>query len=310
MPGATVDVLLAACQSARYLREQLESLLAQDFSDYRVLIRDGGSTDGTVPMIRAWCAEHPDHFRYLGSGTAGTKANFAALLAACEAPYIMFCDHDDRWMPDKVSASLARCRELEAANPAGTPVMVYSDALVTDASLEVIDRSNFHFQHLDPARVSLRDELLQNVPFGNTMCFNRALLDKAGPIPEAAFMHDHWLALTAARFGVIGRLDRPTLCYRQHPENLFGSPCFTLPHLLHQAIFARTQLQQRIAAYCRQAAAFRDRFGTELAPAERAMLEELAGLPEAGFWGRRIRLWRSGARKHGFRRTLGLYVIL
>ncbi|MBQ4105989.1 MAG: glycosyltransferase [Lentisphaeria bacterium] len=310
MATKTVDVLLAAYQSEQYLPEQLQSLLEQDCDGFRVLIRDGGSTDGTVALIRQWCERYPEKFVFIGSGRAGTRENFAALMAASDAPYIMFCDHDDRWMPDKISVSLERCRRLEAQHPAGTPVLVFSDALVTDDRLQIIDRSNFHFQQLDPARIGLFESLLQNVPFGNTMCFNRALAEMAGPVPPEAFMHDHWITLIGTRFGVVGQLENATLYYRQHRHNLFGMPCFSLPHLCRRAIFTRAELQRRIFDYCRQAAVFRERFGAGLSPEENRRLQLLATIPAAGFWGRRMRLWQSGARKNGWRRNLGLFIVL
>ena len=72
----------------------------------------------------------------------------------------------------------------------------------------------------------IRDRLLsQNVVTGCTVMVNRALLDLAAPWPEAAVMHDWYLALVAACFGQIGLVEEATIDYRQHERNQVGKMC-------------------------------------------------------------------------------------
>jgi hypothetical protein len=64
---------------------------------------------------------------------------------------------------------------------------------------------------------------VQNFVTGCASIFNRSLKNIAVPIPEAALVHDWWLALVAAGLGRIGRLSEATVLYRQHGRNLIGA---------------------------------------------------------------------------------------
>ena len=55
-----LQILLAAFNSERYLARQLDSILAQDFQDFEILIRDGGSTDATLELISAYRRKFPE----------------------------------------------------------------------------------------------------------------------------------------------------------------------------------------------------------------------------------------------------------
>ena len=63
----TVEVLLATYNSEKYLQEQLDSLLKQTWRDFRILIRDDGSTDATPELLKAAASAHPEKIVLLDS---------------------------------------------------------------------------------------------------------------------------------------------------------------------------------------------------------------------------------------------------
>ena len=299
------DILLATFDSERFLAAQLDSLLAQTDYDWRLLVRDAGSTDATVEILARYAAKDPRIVTIPG-GSSGARGSFAALLAASTAPYSMFCDHDDVWMADKVERSIGRLKELEKSLPAGMPALVFTDAVVTDESLAELSPSFFARSHLDPSRIVPNELVFQNVAPGCSMAFNAALREKALPIPETAVMHDHWMMLVASVFGRIECIREPSFLYRQHGDNVLGSPKVGARYFLRRLAQGRAAQRARLYANVRQARAFAERFGGE-AP---ECLHAAGRLDEMGFFARRAAIVRHGLFKCGIMRNIGtLFVV-
>ncbi len=286
-----LDILLATYNSEKYLREQLDSILQQDFQDFTLFIRDGGSRDSTLKILEEY---RDPRIRFIGSAPSSALKNFSALLKHSTAPLTMFSDHDDVWMPDKITRTLAKYQ------PTDVPTMVFTDAVVTDSALRPIAKSSMRYRNVDPTRLALRQLLLQNIPAGNTMLINRALWELALPIPPQAAMHDHWLVLVAAVFGRITFLPDPTLFYRQHGNNVIGASRF--PTLSGKA--------ERFNMCISQGQAFLEQFREKLSPGDRQLLEDFSHLPYKGFLERRRIILHHRIYKSGFLRNLGMMLSL
>jgi len=310
MSSFPVQILLATYNSSQFLREQLDSILAQDRRDFEVLIRDGGSTDDTLEIISEYQRKHPETIRFLGHFSSRAPENFAALLASSTAPLVMFSDHDDVWKPEKVRVTLEKYRELESEYGSETPIMVFTDSEVVDSELNPISRSMIRFQNLNPHLLTLNRLIVQNVPSGNTMIVNRALVDLASPIPSSAVMHDHWLTLVAATMGKIGFLPEQTIYYRQHSNNVYGASNYSFSTFLHKMRLGRERIRSRFLQNINQAVAFGCRYAGSLGKTDRKMLEELKGYPLLGFWARRRVLWKYGIWKSGVWRNIGTFLFL
>ena len=306
----TIDILLAVFNSERFLAAQLDSILAQEDRDWRLLIRDGGSTDGTAAILEEYRRRDPGRIVLLPGGKATARENFAALLEASRAERIMFCDHDDCWLPGKIGHSRAAFEKRASELPAGTPLLLFSDLAVADEKLRIVADSFFRHEHIDPRRLELRHLLLQNAACGCTMLFNRPLRELALPIPPEAFMHDHWLMLTAACLGRIEYLPESTLLYRQHGDNVFGASGYGVGYFCRKLSLGIGEVRGRLFRLCRQAGAFREQFRGRLSSEELALLAAVARLPEAGFLERRRILWRHRIFKSGFLRNLGMFLVV
>jgi glycosyltransferase involved in cell wall biosynthesis len=305
-----VQILLTTYNSADYIRAQLDSVFSQSHADFDLLIRDGGSADSTVEELRKYQRRYPDRIRLLLPGSRATAAeNFGALLEESTGELVMFADHDDVWLPDKIRDSLQKYREAEARYGSGTPILVFTDSRVVGEDLRPVADSVLRYQHLDAAHLSLNQLILQNVPPSNTMLLNRALVDLARPVPPEAVMHDHWISLTASALGHIVYLDSPTLLYRQHDDNIYGAFHYSSGALLGKLCRGPRKLRERFEQNIRQAAAFGKRFGAALPPRDREMLERLAEWDRLGFWARRKVLWKYRIFKCGLLRNLGVFFI-
>lgn len=305
-----IEVVLPTFNGERYLEAQLASIDAQTVRPNRVLLRDDGSMDGTRELIQQLQNHYGDWLCVLPhGGHLGCTANVNCLLQATTAPYVALADQDDLWLAQKVEKTLAHLQQLEVRHGQGMPLLVHTDLQLADADGRPLLQSYWQRQRLDPARTKLDDLLCTNVVTGCSMLLNRALLNRALPIPPQALMHDWWLALMASAVGRIEALPQPTLLYRQHARNVLGSRGMgwaywqqrlcdwraglrMLERLSHQEL----ALEQRLCPG--SDSAFQDQM-TQMS-LRRLLLQS----PCRRFWR------RPWPRKHGPLRTLGLHCLL
>lgn len=225
MMAPTVDILLATYNGEQFLKEQIESILGQTYENFRLIIRDDGSTDGTAAIIESYAKRYPSKIYLLPcDARLGIKGNFSALMASSKANYILFADQDDVWERQKVELTLKKMQAMETDYSTQCPLLVHTDLKVVDGSTNVISLSFWEYSNLKPIHnKSLGRLLIQNVVTGCATMVNRPLLQLAYPVPDGGVMHDWWLALVAAAFGQIGEVPEATVLYRQHGKNALGA---------------------------------------------------------------------------------------
>ena len=303
MSEPLIDILMATYNGERFVGEQIESIQAQTYGNWRLLVSDDCSADGTLDVVRRYAAED-ERVRIVSEGVrhGGAKENFFALMAKSEAPYAMFCDQDDVWLPEKVAKSLAMMWELEGEHGADTPLLVFCDMKVVDGGLNVIHESFEHYQGLRPQRTKLPQVLAQALGAGCTFLANSSLMGKARFCRdlEAVIMHDWWVSAVAAAFGRIKFIDEPLSLYRQHACNEVGASRFSLASWAGRYDDMVSSERSVVA----QARCFLGTYESELGAGQRDCCARFA----ASMGGKRainvLRLcasgcWKSGSRKLG-----------
>lgn len=313
-PAAHIEVALATHQSALFLRELLESLFAQTCQDFTLLVSDDGSTDSTSDIVADFELRFPGRIRRIGSVTrpGGPHANFSRLIDHADADYLMLCDHDDVWLPSKIAHSLEQMRALEARHGTEIPLLVHTDLAVVGPDLEMLAPSFFDYQKLDPARNGVRAMLMSNTVTGCAAMVNRALYERARPIPDEAALHDHWLALIAAASGEIACLPESTILYRQHDGNTIGAIPWGVRSILdriRETLLEDTK-RRMLERFRLQAGALLDRCGQDMSPDDVRATAALAGLWSGNRWRRFASLRRHGFAGQGFLRNAALFVAL
>lgn len=305
-----VEIVLATYNGARFLEKQIESLFSQTCQDFHVSVRDDCSTDGTSSVLATYAAKYPERFDYvINKERLGPVANFSALLVASTAPYIMCCDQDDVWLPEKVALTLEALQKAERANSQQTPVLVYSDAVLVDANLQVISSSFWRKAKVRPRGAKLRNLLAQNLVTGCTMGCNRALLDRGLPVPAPeVVMHDYWLALVAAAFGTLVPIHKPTVLYRQHDKNAIGIGRKMKPAQRIWRLLNDRQLRKELIDAVRQARAFSNRYSASLNERQKEKLEAFQRLCGQGYVQRRWTILRYGLLRTGFLNSVGYLI--
>lgn len=302
-----VHIVLATYNGERFLREQMESVLAQTYENITVEVCDDGSTDGTEAIVREYEAQDERVKLHLNPHNLGYVKNFLEGVKRCTAPYVMLCDQDDIWQKDKVEKTLLAMQQAEKKRT-GKPVLVFTDAVNFDSETGK-ELGFFHeTSHLDVKKVDTAHLFMENKCIGCTMMMNRAILPYLEELPEEIRVHDWWLALICSHFGTIEYVPQATLRYRQHEENQIGGSSYT-GYLKKRLTHIREQRKALLQTY-RQAAAFLRIFGEQMDRRQRVVAENFADMEQTGFFGRRYRILRYGYKKSGWLRNIGLFLLV
>jgi len=219
---AKVHILMATFNGAKYLQDQLTSLMDQTHSDWCLHISDDGSSDGTAQLIQDFSAKNPARVLNCVTGPKqGSAQNFLSLLdtSSADNQWTAFADQDDVWMPEKLSRAIARLRPL-----GDEPAVYASRSILTKADLTPLGVSRRFARPF-----GLRNAVLQNTLAGNTIVMNPAMTTlvrqtlKPAQDHDVPF-HDWWIYLiaTACDARIIFD-DEPTVYYRQHDKNVLGA---------------------------------------------------------------------------------------
>ncbi|MBR1592538.1 MAG: glycosyltransferase family 2 protein [Ruminococcus sp.] len=223
---AEIAILTATYNGGKYIRELLDSIAAQTYSDYNIYIHDDGSDDGTPGIIREYRHSHPDMkitvLKYPPTGSA--CRNFMSMLKYAKEPYIMFCDQDDIWKNDKIETVYNEMRRIEG-DKSEKPCLVFSDLYVVNSELEIISDSFMRYSGRNPHRTDYRSLLMKNSAPGCTMIINRSLAERMLLCRDFSKigMHDIWAMTIASLTGEISYIDKPLIYYRQHTGNVVGA---------------------------------------------------------------------------------------
>lgn len=215
-----VVILMATHNGGRFLAQQLHSIARQSHRNWRLLISDDASTDGTRAIVADFAGRMPEGRVSLLDGPGqGATGNFRSLIRRVElrGSHLAFSDQDDVWDEDHLA------RGLEVLAGLSNPLAVYGCRMrICDAELNQIGLSP------RPRRaLGFRNALVQNVLSGNTMLMTpeaARLLQSAereiGPVP----IHDWWAYQMITGAGGTAHLDDlPHIHYRQHGANVIGA---------------------------------------------------------------------------------------
>lgn len=204
----------------QYIGEQLNSLLSQTYKAIDIIIRDDGSTDSTVAILKDYEQKHENIKIICGQNIGCARSFWDLLQYAClhkeNDEYYAFCDQDDVWLNEKVSTAVERLEQAEK----GVPCLYCSNLKVTDKNLNVIGMKRKGI----PDTTNKAKALVESFATGCTMVFNKPLLERATSYNvKNLHLHDLWLFHTCMFFGCIVYDPEAHILYRQHGDNEVGS---------------------------------------------------------------------------------------
>lgn len=213
----TITVLMSTYNGKQYLEEQIDSILNQKEVDLKLIIRDDGSTDNTLDIIKRYICKYKNITIIADGINKGVCQSFIELITQNHnTDYYALADQDDIWDPDKLIVAIHMLENKSSL----IPLLYYSN-------LRIVDNNNVfcRLSHGVPCIINNRYSCLSEcLPTGCTVVYNRALADKVfNRKPEKCSMHDSWLYLVASMFGKCIYDFEPHINYRQHSGNVIGA---------------------------------------------------------------------------------------
>lgn len=198
---------MATYNGEKYIKEQLDSIIANLSGEDEIVISDDGSNDATCEIIHEYQRIYP-FIRLLEGPRQGVISNFEHAIAACKGDYIFLSDQDDVWTLDKVS-SVMNAFEREPVS------LVIHDAKVVSENLEqTIMESFFEYRGSRPGVIW---NMLKGRYMGCCIAIKKEVVPCILPIPKDIPMHDQWIGLVSdSIFGNSCFLEKKLLLYRRH----------------------------------------------------------------------------------------------
>ena len=220
-----VDILLSTYNGEKYLAEQIQSILDQTNSEWRLLIRDDGSQDKTTEILKEY------EKKYLGRiivvrdeiNNLGSTNSFLYLLSKSAADLVFFCDQDDVWKKTKIEYFISEYKKYFHDESISKPCLCFSGVTVVDEKLKPKSETKKFNLHKGKNNNNAVWNVLQNDVTGCAMMINKALKDLCLSCKTpAAIHHDWYLSLLATICGGKRYLPEETVFYRQHGNNIVG----------------------------------------------------------------------------------------
>lgn len=210
-----IDILLASYNGEKFIREQIDSILSQTYSNFRLIISDDCSKDSTRDILKEYEKKDNRIKVYYQEKNLGYVKNFEFLLTKVESEVYCLSDQDDVWMPEKVEKTYKKLKEENAD-------LVFTDLEVVDEKLETMLPSfNDHMllsRKIKKYQNSYKMQYLYNCVTGCTLMSKKKFIEKIVPIPTDSkyVIHDTWIGLIVALKGKVSYLNERTIKYRQH----------------------------------------------------------------------------------------------
>jgi glycosyltransferase involved in cell wall biosynthesis len=266
--AASVQVLLPVYNGERHLAELVESIAQQEHRPESLLVRDDGSTDGSLAVLRRVAERSNLTVRMAAPGARlGPYRSFLQLLkeADPQVDLIGLADQDDVWLPDKLARAVAALNESRSLSCYGSAVQV-TDEKLRPLYATTAPRGGPSFQH----------SLFENIAPASTLVLpahtRRFLLSR---LPPGGIYPDLWCYQVCVALGSFTYDPTPSLLYRQHGSNALGTAVSTRERWLRRARQARRESPGLGHRHWQHLALLERNIGDLLANNERAALRRL-----------------------------------
>jgi glycosyltransferase involved in cell wall biosynthesis len=203
-----VSVIIPTYNSAQYLIAAVESVLAQTFKDFEILVIDDGSTDNTSEVIK----QFKDCVRYIKQENQGVSvARNRGIKESC-GKYVAFLDADDIWMPTKLERQIEVLKENPKSNACYTEYIAFSG-----------DMKPTELKRLRTGGYVLNDLLLRGNVVGppSALLGERQLFEKLGGFDSNLSLCADWdMWIRLALMTELTFLKEPLIKYRLHDSNM------------------------------------------------------------------------------------------
>lgn len=193
---------------SKYLDEQINSILSQDYSNVELIVVDDCSTDDTWYKLETWVQKNNRVKIYRNENNIGYNKNFEKAISLATGDLIAISDQDDIWLPSKIS------KQVKTFNDANVMLSHTRSVRLENNRLRYKSASlHRHFNGNDTRKLFMFNQIN-----GHDMMFRKSLVEKVLPIP-VGIMYDWWIAVTATCYGSIASVNEFLVHHRIHSSN-------------------------------------------------------------------------------------------
>jgi glycosyltransferase involved in cell wall biosynthesis len=218
-----ISIVMATYNGERFLRDQLDSLLALTYENIELIVSDDGSDDGTMDILREYTFDFPTMI-VNNPGPHGPTGNFGNALRYVKGEYVALCDQDDIWEPDKLETLLEHIEDYDIVYGRVKAIDIDGKRHGNPAIKAAYETDNSKLYRFD-------NYLFTNHMLGCASLIRTDLIKPLLPFSEEVVFHDWWIVLAGiVRGGGICFVDKEVISYRQYGENtaytFFNNPGF------------------------------------------------------------------------------------
>lgn len=211
-----ISIAMATYNGAKYLKEQIDSILNQSIQDFELVVCDDCSDDETLAILKEYQDVDKRIRVYNNESNLGFKKNFEKAMSLCEGEYIALSDQDDIWMPNHLEILL---------NAIGNNVLACGNADIVDENgcdlgMTLKEQETLDYIPKDNLKKALSILIYRNPYQGASMLMKRDLLIRIIPFPNGIEYHDTWIALVSCFCGGLVYVDDILLKYRRTGNNV------------------------------------------------------------------------------------------
>jgi Predicted glycosyltransferases len=222
MESGLASILIPIFNGSNYLVEFLNSLKEQDYDKIQLVIRDDGSTDGSVEICTKWINENREFFHSILIDDAGEhlglSGNISRLADMAKGEFLFLADQDDIWLRNKISYQIQYMR----AHP--TCICSLSDRSIADENMNIVEVSNYRYVGYKIKVLDFKEVIMHRTAYAaNTMCIRGENSKNIFRLPDKIVLHDTFIAVMASHYGTVDFIFEPLLIYRVHKNNISGN---------------------------------------------------------------------------------------
>jgi glycosyltransferase involved in cell wall biosynthesis len=218
-----ISIAMATYNGEKFLREQLDSILVQSWTNFELIICDDCSTDKTTEIIAEYQKKDARIKFFQNTVNLGFKKNFERIITLCASDFIALCDQDDIWTIDHLKILYENIGDNDCIG--ANSLIVNEKGISQNKTL-----LEYWPIHILPENADdlFYHELYSNMIQGSTSLIRSSLIKKALPIPENIKYHDYWFALIAGLNGGTKYINNVILMYRRHSNNASAYQLFSI----------------------------------------------------------------------------------
>lgn len=222
-----ICVMMSSYNGEKYIDKQIKSILSQRNVRVTLIIRDDGSSDQTVNIIKLY-----KDIILLEGENVGVTNSFYKLMKYVlkngpQYAFYAFADQDDVWLPNKLSVAI----RVLLADDVNVPNLYYSNLKCVNNDLGYLyDR--FKAGYVNNSKKQVLSEICA---LGCTCVFNYKTLEEMAKLDESYYdYHDNWILWIAKFLGNCHYDENSYILYRQHGDNASGSVHKGMKYLFYQ----------------------------------------------------------------------------